>query len=172
MRKHTRDTRTRSDVTKTVDDRSAELKEKTDVAGQHADDVATERETLEGVDLSGTQEAADALKDSLESAQEVSAREFTEEGESLEQVQREGEEFEQELRERSDATTGDVQKVSDAREQLHSQEASEELEKARQEAERDIEFLNEQEQRARDAREESRQAFDDHRSRVEQARKS
>jgi hypothetical protein len=104
MRKHTRDTRTRSDVTKTVDDRSAELKEKTDVAGQHADDVATERETLEGVDLSGTQEAADALKDSLESAQEVSAREFTEEGESLEQVQREGEEFEQELRERSDAT--------------------------------------------------------------------
>ena len=114
MRKHTRDTRTRSDVTNTVDERSAELKEKTDVAGQHADDVATERETLEGVDLTGTQEAADALEDSLESAQEVSAREFTEEGESLEQVQREGEEFEQELRERSDATAGDVQKVSDA----------------------------------------------------------
>ena len=172
MRKRRTDAPSRSDVTKTVDDRKTEFDEKTDALEKHADDAETERETLESLDLTGTSDAAEAVEQAVEAAQETSVREFEEDGEALEKVQSEGEEFEGELRERTDAASSDMDKIADGENRLHSDEAKNELEKAKMETQRDIEFLDEQEREAQEARQESERLHNEQRARIQAAGRS
>ncbi|MCO6438546.1 MAG: hypothetical protein J5J06_15755 [Phycisphaerae bacterium] len=172
MRKRRTDAPTRSDLTRTVDDRKTEFDEKTDALEKHADDVETERETLESLDLTGTSDAAEAVEQAVEAAQETSVREFEEDGETLEQVQNEGEEFEKELHERSDAASSDMGKIADGENRLHSDEAKSELEKAKMETQRDIELLDEHEREAQEARQESERLHEEQRARIQAAGRS
>jgi len=169
MRKRRADAPSRSDVAKTVDDRKTEFDEKTDALERHADDAETERETLESLDLTGTSDAAEAVEQAVDAAQEASVREFEEDGDALEQVQDEGEEFERELHERSDANASDMDKIVDAGNRLHSDDAKSELEKARMETQRDIELLDEQEREAQESRKESERLHDEQRARIQAA---
>ena len=166
------DVPTRSEVTETIEKHQSEMQEKTEEMEKTAEDVETERETLESLDLGGTAEGADAVEEAIEGAEDLSTQEFEEQGNELEEVDRESEEHEGELNERSDTTSSDLGKVSDASGRIHGDGANNELVKAKESAVRDIEFLHEQAQRAQEAREETERVHQEQQGRVNSGRRS
>jgi hypothetical protein len=131
-----------------------------------ASDVETVRRTLESLDFRGTSEGAEEVENAIESAEDVTEREFDGEDEQLERVQQENQEFEGELQERKDSSESDVKKVSDAAGEIKTTDTIKELESARDAALRDIDFLREHFDRARTAREKSDAAQERLRTRV------
>ena len=75
-------------------------------------------------------------------------------------------EHEQELQERTDSSESDLEKVSDATDQIATDQTKEELERAKTEIRDDIEFIDEQHQASREAREENELLQQQHRGRV------
>lgn len=149
------DTPTRSEVTERVGKNHEDLREKGDEMEDSVSDIETVRETLDSLDLSGTAEAAEAVERAVEGAEDVSVSEFEEESSEVGEIQGETEEHESELQERSDTTSADLGKLSDASSRLHSDVANRELIEAKESAVRDVEFLGDQAKRAQEAREES-----------------
>lgn len=161
----------RSGVTDTVEKRKSEMQETGERIEENTEDVEITRETLDSLE-GGTQEGADQIDQHIEEAQDASVQEFEDNTNDLEQIQGETEEYEGELKENTDTLTSDVDRISGARDQLHSDAAGSELDEARSAAEQDIEFLQEHEQRAKDARDESQRLHEEHRNRVDAARRS
>lgn len=164
------DTPSRSEVTEKVDRHRDELREKSDEMEDTVSDIETVRETLESLDLGGSAEAADSIEQSVEGAEDVSVGEFEEEATELDRTQGETEEHESELGERSDVTSRDLGKLSDASGRLHSDAADRELIAAKESALMDIEFLSDHARRAQDAREESQRLEDELQGRVGRGR--
>ena len=101
----------------------------------------------------------------------MTTEKFGEEDDALEQVQAETEEYEGELQERIDTSQSDNEKISDAAGKIETQETTSELEKAKDAVADDIEFLNEQNETAKVAREENEQLQQEHRGRVQGGRR-
>lgn len=118
------------------------------------------------LDLSGTSEASEAVERAMDAAENISEEEFTEDSEQLDQVQDQTQEYEGDLHERSDATEADLGKVSDASAKINSDRPNGEWIEAKEELIRDKEFLDEQEKRGRDAREESERIQQEQEARV------
>ena len=163
---------TRGEVSEKVEKHETDMREKGDQIEETVEDVETVRQTLEDLELGGTSEGSDAVEQAIEGAEDVSAGEFDEESEGLEEIQGESEEHEGELQERSDTTSSDLGKVSDASGRVHSDATNRELVDAKEAALRDVEFLDEQATRAGDAREESRRIHEEHQQRVNAGRRS
>lgn len=160
------DRRSRGEITEKLEKHRTDMREKGDQIGKSVSDVETERQTRDQLDLGGTSEAAEAIEQALDSTEDTSVKEFDAESQALEQVQGDAEGQEAELRERSDTATADLDKLTDAGGRLHSDSSNRELLKAKEEDERDIEFLKEQEARAREAREESKRLHEEHQRRI------
>lgn len=160
------DTPTRGEVTEQVEKHQEDLREKADDVEETVADVGTVRQTLDALELAGTSEAGDAVEQSIEGAEGVSTNEFNQESQELDQIEGETEEHEEELGERSDTTSSDLGKISDASGRINSDAANGELVKAKEAAMRDIEFLGDQAKRAQEAREESRRLHEGHQSRI------
>lgn len=161
------DVPTRGEITDKVDKHETDMHDKADEIEETVEDVETVRQTLEELDLGGTAEGGDAVEQAIEGAEDVSVSEFDEESQELEQIEGEDEEHEHELEERSDTTSSDLGKISDASGRIHSDAANNELIEAKESALRDIEFLSDQAKRAQEAREESRRIHEEHVGRVD-----
>lgn len=161
-----RDIPTRHDLTEHVNENETAMDEKERNLDQVASDVETVRRTLENLDLGGTSEGSEALEKSIENAEDVTEKEFDREDEELERIQSENKEFEGELQDRRGSSESDVGKISDASSRIETNETVKELERAKEAGLRDIDFLVEQIDRARGARERSNATQESHRSRV------
>jgi len=153
--KERRDTRTRNEVTDTVDKGQEEMKERAEDLEQVSSDVETVRRTLDELDLAGTTEGADQVTESIHEAEEVTKEEFDRQDNELEQVEEQSHEFESELQEGRDSTYTDLGKISDAGAQIKTDQTQNELNEAKAMAQADIEFLQEHVKRASESREES-----------------
>jgi hypothetical protein len=83
---------------------------------------------------------------------------FDRQDEQLEHAQSENEGYEREMQENAEVEKSDIGKLSDASNQIDTHETVSELVKAKEAALRDIDFLAEQIERAKRAREKSEQA--------------
>jgi len=164
-------TPTRGEVTDTVEKQREDMSDQIEQLDIIATDTETVRDTLEALDLNGTAEGSEQVESAIEQAESAAVGRFSEEDDTLEQIQDVTEEHEAELQERSDASESDLDKISDAAGKIETQEAAGELENAKEAASSDIEFLKSQEQISRDARAENEQLQQEHRGRVQGGRR-
>lgn len=165
------DAPTRGDVSERVEKNKEQMDEKVNDLDLIATDAETVRGTLESLDLNGTSEGSDSVESAIEEAEEVTIEKFDEEDEALQEVHSDMEDFEGELQERTDSSESDSERVSEAVGQITTEETKGELEQAKSEICDDIDFLNEQNETAREAREENTQLQQEHRSRVQGGKK-
>ena len=166
------DTPTRSEVTGKIEESKNEMSEGVENLDVIAKDSETVADTLDSLDSLGTTEGAEAAIGAIETASEVTGDIFDKTDEELnEYVDSEVKEHERELDERVDSSESDSEKVSDAIGQITTQETKGELEQAHSEIDDDIEFLTEQEQAARESREETEKTQQEHRSRIQGAKR-
>lgn len=131
-----------------------------------ASDVETVRGTLDNLDFGGTSEGTEEVERSIEAAEDVTVQEFDKEDEELEQLQSDSQEFEDGVQDRRGSSESDIGKITDAAGKIETKETLNQLEKAREAVLRDIEFLSEQIEHARSAREKSNAARQKLQSRV------
>jgi hypothetical protein len=165
------DTPTRSEVTETVEKHKDDMSEKVEELDTIATDTETVRDTLESLDFGGTSDGAEEVESAIDQAEDVTVEIFDREDENLEEIQGDTEEYEGELQERTDSSESDLDKVSDAAGKIETQETVGELENAKAAVSSDIEFLREQDETAKQAREENEQLQQNHRSRVQGGRR-
>lgn len=166
-RKRRTDAPSRSEVTEKVDKGKDDMTDKTEQMDTIATDKETVTETLEGLDFGGTAEGSEAVESAIEQAEDVTVEKFDEEDEALQEILDEASEHETDLQERSDATESDLDKVSDTSGQISTEETKRELEQAQSEIQDDLEFLTEQGDAAREAREENEQLQQEYRNRMQ-----
>jgi len=157
----------RGEVTDTVETHQGQMSEKVEILDRVAADAETVQGTLESLDLDGTSEGSEEVADAIDQAADVTAEVFEGEDAALEEVQSAAEEFEGELQERADSSESDIEKIADAAGKIETQETVGELEKAKDAASSDMEFLKEQNEAAKQAREETDRVQEQHRSRVQ-----
>lgn len=166
-RKRKSDSPTRGEINEKVEKNKEEMTEKVEELDTTATDTETVRETLENLDFEGTAEGVDSVEEAVTEAEDVTVDIFDEEDEELNEfIDSEVKEHEQELQERTDSSESDFEKVSDAVDQIATQKTNKELERAKTEIRDDIEFLDEQNEDSRDAREENELLQKQHRGRV------
>ena len=164
------DTPTRAQIQTTVEEFQTEMVERGEVVEEKVSDLETECQTRDELDLNCTSDAADEVAGNIDSAREVSSGEFEDESHQLEQTHQDTEECEGELLERSDSTTSDMGKISDASGKVHSDTARAELDSAADAAQHEIEFLDEQEQNAQASRMESERLHQEQEQRANEAK--
>ena len=172
MARRRSDAPTRGEITEKVEKHEADMEEKADDIEETVEDTELERETIEGLESDGTAEGAEEVEQAIEGAQDVSAQEFDTGSGQLEEVHSETEEHEEDLQERSDTTSSDLGKISDASGKIHSDSANGKLIEAKESAVRDIEFLGVEEKQSHDAREQSQRLHEEHQRRVNAVRSS
>ena len=159
--KKRRDVPTRTDITENVEQKNTDMEEKEVDLDKIATDVETVRQTLESLDLEGTSDCAEELETAFDDTETVTIEEFEKEDESLEQIQDDSKEYEVEVDDHRGSSESDLGKISDASARIETKETTNELIKAKEAALQDIEFLAEQIDRAREAREKSDEAQKD-----------
>lgn len=154
MKRH-KDAPSRHELTEHGEGLEKEMEKQEVLLDRIVSDVETVRQTLENLDFSGTSEGTDEIERSIEGAENVTVQEFDREDESLEEIQADNEEFERGLQDRHGASESDLGKISDSKTSIETKETIDKLTEAREAAERDIDFLTEQIERARSAMENS-----------------
>lgn len=167
MARRRSDAPSRGEISEKVETHEKALQDKGEDIEETVCDVETERDTLDDLELEGTAEAAEAVEQAIEGARGVSVQEFDTKSDDLEGLQDDVQGEEDDLHERSDTTATDLGKISDASGKIHSDAANGQLVGAKDAAMRDIDFLNDAEKRAKDAREESDRNHQAHRQRVD-----
>ena len=172
MRKRNKtDMQRRNEITEKIDHDRDEMAEKTERLDTVASDNEIVTETLDGLDLDGTAEAAERIEAAIEQAQDVTHEVFEQEDDDLTEMLTETREYEGELHERSDASESDLGKVSDTADQVATEETKRELEQAKAEIDDDLLFLQERREAAREAREENERLQQESRSRLQSGRR-
>jgi len=163
---------TRGEVTETVDKHGEKLEEKTDDLDVIATDTETVRDTLDALEPgSGTMEGVDEVVNSINEAEDVTVEIFQEEDENLEQRQAESQDYQTDIETREDASESDRGKITDAGSRVETQATVDELANAEAAVSEDIEFLNEEIDKADEAREESENLQSRHQDRVHGGRR-
>ena len=163
---------TRGEVSDTVNTHGEELEKKTEELDVIATDTETVRDTLETLEPgSGTMEGVDEVVDSINEAEDVTVEIFQEEDENLEQRQAESQDYQTDLETRQEASESDRNKIVDAASQIETTQTVTELEKAEAATSEDIEFLENEIDKADEARRESENLQFRHRDRVHGSRR-
>ena len=145
----------RHEVIEKVDLNGKDMGEKEDNLDKVASDVETVRQTLENLDFGGTQDGSEQVERAIENAESVTVEVFDGQESQLDQIQNDNQEFEGELQDRRGSSESDLGKLSDSSTRTETEETVNELLKAKESVLRDIDFLAEQIDRARVAREKS-----------------
>ena len=107
------------------------------------------------------------LEEAIEEAEDVTVDIFDGQDEELDEfIDSEVKEHEQELQERTDSSESDFEKVSDAVDQIATDQTKDELERANTEIRDDIEFIDTEQQASQESREENETLQQQHRNRV------
>jgi hypothetical protein len=171
MRKIT-DKPTRGEVSETVNKHGEDLEKKTEELDVIASDTEVVRDTLASLEPgSGTQEGVDEVVQSINDAEDVTVEIFEEEDENLEQQQAESEEYQTDLEGREEASESDRNKITDASSRVETQATVDELANAEAAVSEDIDFLDEEIDKADEAREESEKLQSQHQNRVHGGRR-
>ena len=158
---------TRGEVTETVDKHGEDLEKKTEELDVIATDTEAVRDTLDALEPgSGTMEGVDEVVHSINEAEDVTVEIFEEEDENLEQQQAESQDYQTDLETREEASESDRGKITDAGSQIETKATVDELANAEAAVSEDIEFLNEEIDKADEAKEESENLQIRHRDRV------
>ena len=157
----------RTEITDRAENHHQRMNETEESAERKVTDVETERETADGLDLEGTREAAEAIEQHIDDAENRSTEEFETDGRDLEGIHQDVEEFGGELQDRTDSMTRDSERISEARDRLTSEAAGGELMAAIDSAQAEIEFLQKQLEHSRQTLAESRRRYDEQRKRVQ-----
>ncbi|MBN2328685.1 MAG: hypothetical protein JXR73_16205 [Candidatus Omnitrophica bacterium] len=147
----------RSDIEADIEASREEMRDKEENLDALAKDVETVRRTLESLDFSGTLEGAEEVESAVEKAEDVTVEIFDQEDQELDQKQDANEDYQNEMDDRSKSTESDAASLDDAAGEIATQETMDALNEAKESALREVEFLAEQIERVRQAREESEQ---------------
>ena len=139
-----KDVPTRHEVREQIESKKKGMDEKEINLDQLASDVETMIETLKKLDLGGTLEGSEQVERAIESAENVTTREFDKEDSNLDQIQTDAEKYEEELKDRRESSESDMGKISDASNKINTRETINELKRAKETALLDIEYLAEQ----------------------------
>lgn len=150
-----REAPTRGQIEGKIEKKKDEMKEKEVILDNDASDIETIRRTLSELHSEGPREDVEQVERHIETAEDVTEQDFNKEDESLEKIQAEGKEFEGEIEGRKESSEADVGKIEDASAEFKTREAKQEFEKVKAAALEGIDFLEGQEKRASNAREES-----------------
>jgi hypothetical protein len=161
---------TRGEITEHVENDSERMHDKLEDLETAVEDTETVQNTLDALDLEGTSEGADEVQAAIEKAQDLANDIADREDTELDAVQDQAEQYEGEIRERSEASGSDLETISDAAGKLDRQETAAELQGAREAVASDIEFLKNQSEQARNAREETERLQQDHKGRARGSR--
>jgi hypothetical protein len=165
------DTPTRGEVSEKVETSKEKMQEGIESLEVIAEDTETIRGTLENIE-GGTAEGTDSVLSAITEAEDISVTKFGEEDSVLEEAQDQAEQYEtEEIQESRDSVRSDVEKISDAAGKIETQEAATELKKANDAADDDINFLTEQAEISKAAREENEALQQQARSRVQGVKK-
>jgi len=146
----------RREFVETVDKSKAEMEGQKAELEMHASDIEQERRTLESLEGRGAEEDVRQTEEGISGAEDVSAEGFGSENRKLESLHGENENIESDFQERRESTESDLGKISEAK--LESSEAVRAMLRAKESAIRGKEFLSEQSENTRRAREESERA--------------
>lgn len=162
----TRELRSQTEIAEKVQQHERDMTDQTERVEWSVEDIETVRNTGRDLMSAGTSDAADAVQQALEAAESVS-RDGVEEGDrQLEQLQQEARMEESDIQERRNAASSDLGKISAGSTDLHSDGASDRLIAAKEAELRDIEFLEDQERKAREARDKTEHARQQYRDRT------
>lgn len=161
----------RPEINERVEGDHERMSEKGECISENVEDAETTRDTLDHLE-GGTEEGFEETSQCIETAQDTSIEEFDGHSEELEQIHDESEEFEGELHESGETVGEDLERMSEAKSDLHSDAVSAEVARAVEHAEKDQELLREHEERAQQHREESRRRQEEHQARLDAARRS
>ena len=150
-----KDVPTRQEVSKKIEKNRKDMELKEINLDWIASDVETVRQTLEKLDFGGTAEGFDQVETSIKGAENVTADVFDREDEDLEQIQKDNQEYEGEIQDRRKSSESDLGKISDSSARIETKETINELIQAKEAALKDIDFLAEQIERAKGARDKS-----------------
>ena len=170
MRKKS-DLPSRHEIVETVETHGQEMDEQLDELDIIAIDDEIVSETIEDVDLTGSEEAAEKAGGSLEEAKDITEEKFEEEDEQLAETVDEAEEHGQDLQERSDGSNVALGEIVDASGRIETQETVDEMINAKEAVLEDVEFLDEEIQENESALSETEQERSNLRNRVNQLKR-
>ena len=147
---------TRREFTEKVNQSESGMKDKESDLKVYTSDLEQEHQTGESLELQGADEDSGEISGSIERAKDITADRFNDHNEQLEGLQKENESLESDFQSRKESSESDVEKLQKAK--LDSSEAISAMVQAKEAALRGKEFLQEQMDQTRSAREVSEQA--------------
>jgi len=163
---------THSDVEETVQEHDEKMDEKVDELEVYTEDTETVRDTHEALELETTVEGSEAVETDIDAAEDVTVEIFDSEDDVLEGLQDDTQEYADELHERHDTGESDLEKISDASGRVDTQETINELANAKTSTLEEMDFLQDNNEKAEEAKEESEQAQQELENRINAGRRS
>jgi len=158
--------RSRGEISEQTDTSRRDMREQEETIEVTTSDVETIRQTLEGLEPSGTAEGADAVESAVEGAEDATMDVFEEQDEALEQLQEGASEHEEDLGEHSEGTERNLGRLSDASARIETGVAVDEFVKAKDAALNDVDYLSGEMRKVKEAEEESERIQDEYQRRV------
>lgn len=153
--KRRRHSESRSEVEKKVETSEKKLDERVDALDKMDKDVRIVREMIADMEFGGTLEGADELEQSVEATEDTAVEVFDEGNQKLEEVETENEALEGDLKEKKETNESDQGKLEDSKQKIEAGKTLQELEQAKENVLRDIQFLADKITRAKEARDQA-----------------
>ena len=166
MSRSGREGRSRSDISGTLEKSRGDMQEKGHELEIDTKDIEITRETLDRLE-GGTEEGAGEVRGHIEQAEDLTKDMFEEDGRELEDVHGEGEAFQGNLEDSAQSTERDIGTIEDATGSIETQENLNEMDRAKQSATEDKDFLDRHVEDVDEALEQSRSDFEELRRRVQ-----
>ena len=151
--RRTTDLKKRSDIVEKVDTLKTDITKSESDLEIFAKDVEVIKNTLKKMDFGTTNEGFDEVNHHIETAEDITKEAFRKEDDILEQKQGDSVEFENDLSGKNELSETNLDKVSDVQSEIKTKETLNELNKAKQAVLKEINFLSELIERAREKRE-------------------
>jgi uncharacterized coiled-coil DUF342 family protein len=133
---------TRREITERVSDARREMRDIEDEADIVADDYETTNHTLDHLDGGGTLEGVDEVVQRIESARDATEHVFETKDEQLERTQDTAMSDKSEVDERLTSSSSDQRKILDANDRIRTRETLQEIGRAGDSIQREIDFLS------------------------------
>ena len=160
-------TRSRGEIEEQIDKSGREMEERGAELERKSADVETVRDTLQHLETGGTMEGSEAVEVAIGGAEDVAVESFENTDDELETVHAADQEFGGEIEENTETVESNLDRVSESSSKIETEETVNEMVRVKEELLRDEEFLNEQRERAETARNDSEEAQQQFRGRVE-----
>jgi small-conductance mechanosensitive channel len=138
-----------------IDESEQSMSEAEDFVEEAVDDGQTVERTLDAVDLSTTEDAAQEVEQHLEGARDAAEGAFDERDEQLERLHDESRDVEEDIGEREEIAESNERVVTDGQDQLRVREVLDRIDRSLDAIRTEISFLKESEERIRALREAS-----------------